>query len=245
MADILFHSSTLIAIPKTANPTPREIMTIQESSFQFKGDVKKLMGEKQFAIDAAVGSQEVSIKCKNGQLNPQALNDLFFNQTIATGGEKYVEKEQVTVTGAAATVAGGANFLENLGLVNKATGKVYQRVASAPAAGQYTVGAAGAYTFNATENTNVLLISYVQTDATLSSSITMANQLAGTTVSLQAIFHKKYRDGRQLNLRFFNVICPSIDFGFKLNDYAMPDFTLEVFEDPISGQVFKKSWTTA
>lgn len=242
MADIIFHSGKLIAIPKNvAVPTPRHIMTIQETSFDFKGDLKRLMGEGQYAVDAAIGSVEISLKCKNGQLNMRTVNELFFAKTVAASGEEFVENEQITVAAGAATLAGGAATLGDYGIFNKATGEQYTRVASAPAAKQYVFGASGALSFNVSENANVLLANYTKTNSTTMESIDLTNDLAGTTVTVEGLFHKKMRDGRQLNIRLYNLIVPSLSFAAKLNDYVMPEFTIEAFANT-AGSVGKYSF---
>ena len=242
MADIVFHSGKVIAIPKNiATPTPRQILTIQETSFDFKGDLKKLMGEGQYAVDAAIGSVEIGIKCKNGQLSAPAFNDLFFNKPVVNSGEVLVENESITVTAGAATLSAGALTLQDLGIFNAGTGLQYTRVASAPTASQYVWGANGALTFNTTENAAVLLATYIKNDTTTMQSFNATNDLAGTTVTLEAIFSKRMRDGRQFNLHFYNVIVPGLSFAAKLNDYVMPEFTMETFADPVKG-VFKWSY---
>lgn len=230
MPEIVFHSGKLIAIPKnTATPTPRQLMTIQETSFDFKGDLKKLMGEGQYAVDAAIGSVEISLKCKNGQLNMRTVNELFFAKTIVGSGEEFVENEVITVAAGTATLTAGALTLQDYGVTNRVTGVQYTRVASAPAAGQYVFGAAGVLTFNTTENANALLVNYVKSNTTTLESFDLTNDVAGSTVTVEAFFHKKMRDGRQFNLHFYNLIVPSLSFAAKLNDYVMPEFTMEAF----------------
>lgn len=243
MADIIFHSGEVKVISRgSAIATPRDLLTMQETSFDFKGDIKKLMGEGQYAVDAAVGTTEISMKCKNGQLNPTTFADVYFGKTIAQNGELYVKAEPITVAAGSATLAAGALAAQDLGVYNSVTGIQYTRVASAPAAGQYVWGASGVLTFNTSENAQVLLASYIKTDTTTMQSFSTTNDLAGTTVTLEAFFHKKFRDGRQFNMHFFNVIIPNLNFAYKLNDYSMPEFTMEAFADPVKG-VYRASWT--
>ena len=243
MADIIFHSGEIKVISRaSAIATPRDLLTIQETSFDFKGDIKNLMGEGQFAVDSAVGSIEISMKCKNGQLNPTTFADIYFGKSIAQNGEMYVKAESITVAAGTATLAGGALSAQDLGVYNSVTGLQYTRVASAPTAGQYIWGANGVLTFNVSENAQVLLASYIKTDNTTMQSFTANNELAGTTVTLEAFFHKKMRDGRQFNMHFYNVIIPSLNFAYKINDYTMPEFTMQAFADPVKG-VYRTSWT--
>lgn len=242
MADIIFHSGEIKVISRaSAIATPRDLLTIQETSFDFKGDIKNLMGEGQFAADSAVGSIEISMKCKNGQLNPTTFADIYFGKSIAQNGEMYVKAESITVAAGTATLAGGALSTQDLGVYNSVNGLQYTRVASAPIAGQYIWGTNGVLTFNVSENAQVLLASYIKTDTTMQ-SFTANNELAGTTVTLEAFFHKKMRDGRQFNMHFYSVIIPSLNFAYKINDYTMPEFTMQAFADPVKG-VYRTSWT--
>ena len=243
MADIIFHSGEIKVISRaSAIATPRDLLTIQETSFDFKGDIKNLMGEGQFAVDSAVGSIEISMKCKNGQLNPTTFADIYFGKNIAQNGELYVKAEPITVAAGTATLAGGALSAQDLGVYNSVTGLQYTRVATAPTAGQYIWGANGVLTFNVSENAQVLLASYIRNDTSTMQSFTANNELAGTTVTLEAFFHKKMRDGRQFNMHFYNVIIPSLNFAYKINDYTMPEFTMQAFADPVKG-VYRTSWS--
>lgn len=242
MPNILFHAGEIFVTSRaSATPTPRKLLTVQETSFDFKGDLKQLMGEGQFAVDAVVGTTEISMKCKNGQLDPVVYNEIFFGKTAASAGESRVGPEERTITAGAITLLGGADVTQDLGIFNKLTGVQYTRVITAPAAGQYVWGAAGAVTFNASENTQVVLCNYVKNDVAMR-SITAQNDPAGTTVTIEAFFAKRARDGGQFNMRFYNVIIPSLNWANKLNEYTLPEFTMQAFAHPTLG-VYKTSWT--
>lgn len=231
--NIAFHSGSLYIIRQgIAVPQPVKLMTVQETSFDFKGDTKELMGENQFSVDVAVGSIKITGKCKHGQLDPKAMNELFFGQTIAVGSRVLVQNELATVATASITAAAGVNFDTDFGVTNTATGEVYTRVASGPTAKQYSLNVAtGVYTLNATENGNVLSIDYIKRDTTGGTQLTLNNQQAGATVTFKGVFTKKYRDGRILTLELAQCVADSLQFAAKLNDYVLPEFNFGAFAD--------------
>lgn len=231
--NILFHSGALYVINTgIALPTPRRLATVQETSFDFKGDVKELMGENKFAVDVATGSIKITGKAKGGQVDPAFMNEMFFGQTMTTGSRILVQNELVTVASAAATAAAGANYDTDMGVTNTVTGEVYTRVASAPAAKQYTINVAtGVFAFNATENGNVLSIDYIKRDAANGSTLTLNNTLAGASVIFKGVFTKKYTTGHVLTMELQQCIADSMQFATKINDYAMPEFNFSAFAD--------------
>lgn len=226
MSNILFHTGALYI--SGDGKTPRRIMTMQETSFDFKGDLKKLMGEKQFAADSVVGTVDITAKAKTGQLDPDAFNDLFFGKTVTKGATVLVENEIGTVLLAKYTAAAGVAFSENLGIRDVDSGTVLKLVTGAPAAGEYSVNAAtGEYTFNAGMTGKKVQVDYLKTDAA-GSSLIVTNQLAGSTINFRGIFAKTFRDGRKLTMICRHCVCDSVQFGFKQNDYTMPDFSFSL-----------------
>lgn len=225
---IIFHSGALFVEDTAANSTPRRIGTLQDTQFDFKGSNKELFGENQFAEAVGRGSVKITGKAKNGRFSAAALNDLFFKQTLATGAKLFAFDEQGTVATAAITVANAANFSADLGVVNKATGVQYIKVASAPAALQYSVSA-GVYTFNASENGNIMQISYMYTSAT-GKTMPIVNQLAGVAPTFKGRFMAKYQTST-LCLTLNACVCDSIGFGFKLDDFSTPDFSFMAQDD--------------
>jgi hypothetical protein len=225
---IAFHSGALFVNSTAANSTPLQVATLQETSFDFKASNKELFGENQFAEAIGRGNTKISGKAKTGRFNGRLMNEVFFKQpnaSIVAQAKLLALDEAALVAAAAVTVVNGANFQEDLGVQGLA-GVPYTRVASAPAAAQYSVNTTtGVYTFNATENGNALKISYLyKTTAAGSSTLQILNQAAGEAPTFRAIFSQRFQS-QTMTLILNNLVSESLGFAFKTEDFAMPDFS--------------------
>lgn len=234
---ISFHSGALFAKGTGANPYSIRVATLQETSFDFKSSNKELTGENQFAEAIGRGSTKISGKAKSGRFNGRLMNEVFFKQpstSILAQAKLIALDEAAVVATASATVANAANFLEDLGVQNATTGEPYTRVGAAPAVKQYTVNeATGIYTFNATENGNNLLFSYLyKSSASGASTLQILNQAAGEAPTFRAIFSQKFQ-GQTLTLTLNALVAESLGFGFKNEDFAMPDFAFSAQADTL------------
>jgi hypothetical protein len=227
-----FHSGYLYVKASSSNPTPRRIATLQEVSFAFKGSNKELMGEMQFA--EAVGRSDIKItgKAKTGKFVADAFNDIFFNQSATTGHKKVAYDEAGVVTvGHTYTVDNDDDFVEDLGVALVSTGAQMKRVASSPAAGEYSVNeSTGVYTFNTANDGAAIIVSYVYSDDTAGKTIPIINTLAGEAPTFQSIFFNKFQ-GETVYLKLNAVVAENLDFGFKTGDFAMPDFSFSAQAD--------------
>lgn len=226
-----FHTGYLFIVGAGALATPRRIGTLQEVSFSFKGTNKSLTGEMQFA--EAVGRSDVKItgKAKTGKFSADAFNDIFFSQQVEAGHKAVVYDEERTIDNNTFTVAAGANIAQDLGVAYKLTGVQLTRVASSPAAGQYTVNmATGAYSFHESDEDKAVLVTYVRTVSDAGKTIPIVNMLAGEAPTFQGIFFNKFQ-GKSIYLKLNALVSDSLDFGFKSGDFAMPDFGFEAQAD--------------
>jgi len=243
---IAFHSGALFAKGTAANSTPIQVATLQEVSFDFKASNKELFGENQFAEAIGRGNTKISGKAKSGRFNGKLMNEVFFKQpnaSILAQAKLLALDEAGTVTAAAITVANGANFVEDLGVQRASTGEPYTRVATAPAAKEYSVNeTTGAYAFNASENTNGMRISYLyKSTASGSSTLQINNQQAGEAPTFRAIFSQKFQT-QTMTLILNALVAESLAFGFKNEDFAMPDFSFAAQADAL-GTVGELSMT--
>ncbi|MFG6413802.1 hypothetical protein ACG02S_07800 [Roseateles sp. DC23W] len=243
---IAFHSGALFVKGTGANPRALRVATLQETSFDFKASNKELTGENMFAEAIGRGNIKISGKAKSGRFNGALMNQLFFAQpdaNILSQAKLIALDEPGTVATATVTVANGTNFLEDLGVQSATTGEQYERVTSAPAAKQYSVNeATGVYTFNATENTNSLLFSYLhKTVAAGAKTLKITNQLAGEAPTFKGIFSTKFQ-GQTLTLTLNALVSESLAFGFKNEDFSMPDFSFAAQVDSL-GAVGELSMT--
>lgn len=226
---VSFGSGSAFGIPSGANPTPVQFGVLQDIAFDFNFSIKELRGQFQFPVALARGAGKATWKAKAAKLNAAAVNSLFFNGTASTGLELTAISEVGTIATAAVTVANSAFFQSDLGCVNSVTGVQYTRVASAPAAGQYTV-AAGVYGFNATENGTVMLFNYSYTAAAGGTKIQVVNQLMGNQTTFQMIFNEKF-NGNTVQFRFPSAVANKWTFGTKLEDFTIPEWDGELSAD--------------
>lgn len=230
-----FGSGALIGTKiGVANATPRQLATLQEASVEFSFNVKELMGNMQFPVAVARGAGKISGKAKMASFQAAAVNDLFFDGTSATGEIRVAYNEAGTPTTNSLTSANSATWSEDLGVFNRNSGTFMERVASAPAAGQYTV-AAGVYTFAVADSNPPVYLTYRYTSAAAGKLITITNQLLGVQPTFSAVLSTRFThaDGitRQLNFKLNSCMSSKFSIATKLEDFIIPDFDFQAFAD--------------
>ena len=213
-----FGSGVLFGVPvsgnQAANPTPYKFGVLQEASVEFKGDLKKLFGQKQFPVATARGKIEVDCKAKIAGLDSGLLNQLYFGQIAATGMSVMADDESTSIPETPGpytiTVSHATNFLTDFGVREAASGAQFTRVASGPAAGQYSVSTStGVYTFAAADQGKNVLISYTYSVTGQGTTVTIANQLMGYAPEFRAFLYNTFR-GKFFGLELFNCILGQI-----------------------------------
>jgi hypothetical protein len=231
MAQYAFGSGSMFGIRSGSNPTPARFGALQDGSVDFTATQKELFGEFQFPIAVAAGTAKIAGKAKFARMQGRAINDLFFNSTLAGGRTEIADREAGTVATAAITVVNnGANFIEDLGVINAVTGLPYVRVASAPAAGQYSVSGTGVYSFNATENANAMQITYSYNVPSTGQKLTITNQVLGAAKAFKTVMTALF-DNQRTTLTLNACMATKITFATKLEDFAMQDFDFGGFAD--------------
>ncbi|WP_310613736.1 hypothetical protein [Limnohabitans sp.] len=245
----LWGTATSDALGNTiANPTPIKFGVLQDTGFSFERDLKMLYGQQAFAVAVAGGKMKLSIKAKLAQISGRIYNDLFFGQALSTGTLTAVQED---LTGAAipaspntltVTPPSSGTYARNLGVLDS-NGLPMQVVASAPATGQYSVSAAGVYTFAAADAGKVVYISYTYTvAATNAKTISLTNPIMGTVPVFGVDFSARYM-GKQATFRFPTCASKKLGFDPKQDDFAAGDFDIEAFADPVSGAVCTLSFS--
>jgi hypothetical protein len=111
--NLQFGSGVLYALPNAgnlaANPTPYKFGVLQESSVEFKGDIKKLFGQQQFPVAKARGKIDVSGKAKLAVIDVGMLNQLYFGQTSAAGVTQLAVDEAQNVPAVATFIVTATN----------------------------------------------------------------------------------------------------------------------------------------
>jgi hypothetical protein len=216
--------------------TPVRFGALQEVSVDIAFTTKQLFGQYQFPLAVGRGTAKVSGKAKFAQLNAQAFNDLFFNQSSIAAGEVVTITAESDVIGASVanqvTVVQSAGYLQDLGVLNATTQQVLQRVTGTPSGtGNYSCNESnGSYAFNSTMNGSTVLISYNYTDAGNGQNIVIANQLLGSSPQFLVVLTETFQ-ALKLTLQLNACMSSKLTFASKLEDFWMQDFDFEAFVD--------------
>lgn len=216
-----------------ANSTPINFGLVQEVSLDLGFDVKELYGQYQFPVAIARGKAKFTGKSKMAKISGLAFGNLFFGITPVAGqiATAFAEAGAVPGTPYQITVANAANYVDDLGVVNAATGIPLVKVASGPTTGQYSVNTAtGVYTFAAADTLLAVLINYTYTIASTGQKITVVNSLLGTTPTFQAQLFTTFQ-GLAMNVKLPLCTSSKLTNATKLDDFVMPDLEWSVQAD--------------
>ncbi len=215
-----------------ANSTPVPLGVMQDISIQFTGDMKPLYGNQQWPVAFARGKLKLEAKAKLARINGRLFNDLFFGSTMTTGQILTALGELATVPSAVAytvTAANGATFALDLGVYYAATGMPFTKVAAAPTIGQYSVSAAGVYTFAAADASAAVALAYTYT-ATSGQTITLNQQSMGAIPVFKGVFTTSYQ-GKVMTLTLNNCASAKLGFATKQDDWTIPELDFEACAD--------------
>jgi len=214
----------LFAIPNVANPTPVPIASLKSCKVGVKQGKAVFRGNQLDVIDVGNKARDWSVDIQHADFRGSVL------QLVATGGVKVAGGilpaigEQQTIAAAAFTVSQSAVFTEDGGVLDLTAGKFLQRVASAPAVGQYSGPVAGVYTCNATDNGHVVLATYSYTPASpVGETTTVSNAIQSQSVPFKLrVYNPWVVNGstRLVGLDFPSVHFEEIDLDFKVEDFA-------------------------
>jgi hypothetical protein len=235
----MFGTALMWATPLTnsagaavANPSPLLFGTMQECEVEFKRDLKALHGQNQFPVKIAGGKSSINGKAKFATIFGGMLEFIMFGQAGSAGIQSavYDTVGAIIATTVTPTVPSSGTWLKDLGVVDAATGRPMLRVASAPAAGQYSVSA-GAYTFAVADAGKTAYISYAYTaTSTTARKGTIVNQPMGQVPTFALDLYSPF-DGKSIVYSFPKAIAEGIKFGFKNDDYTVPDLGFQCFAD--------------
>lgn len=232
-----FGTGQMFALP-VGGGVPLKVGALQDVSVDFAGDLKELYGQNQFALDVARGKTKITGKAGMGVMDADLFNQLFFGSTVTTGEKKQAFNEAGTVPGATTytiTVANGADFYLDLGVVYAATGIPLKQVPSAPAVGEYTVSNVGVYTFAAADANANVLITYLWTDATSGKTMQITNNLMGNTPKFQTVLSEIY-EGKYVTLVLYSCVSSKLNFPLKQDNYTIPEIDFSA-QDNGSGTI--------
>lgn len=244
MATSMFGSGVLWGVrTDLTTPTPVNFAILQNIDFKDSADLKELHGQYEYSVEQARGKRKSTVKASAGRFSLNAMNSLFYNGTVGAGYTAIQFQELGTIpasTPYTVTVANSSTWIQTLSVNYYTTGLPLTRVASSPAAGQYTE-AAGVYTFAAADEGKQVQISYKYTVTGSGQSLTVANQLMGTNPTFQATFYANRGSGTaagMIALTLKACTMNSLEFKTKIDDFSMPDFEFGFHADA-SGNVME------
>lgn len=239
---IIFGAGKLIAVPTNlydgsaiANPTPVILGTMQDISLDLSVEMKSLYGSKRYPIAIGQGKGKTEIKAKYAEINGGILGSLFFGKASTAGIKAAVFDSAGTIPGTpyqlTITPPSSGTFVADLGVAFTTTGVQLTRVASAPAANQYSVNVAtGVYTFAAADTAKAVLISYEYSAAAGGEVWTLSNDTMGATPSFSLLLQTSY-DGKTLVCKLNKAVSGKLNLPLKNEDFAIYDFEAEAFAD--------------
>src|ERR1017187_6463726 len=157
---------------------PQRLLSLASLKIDVKAKNVNLMGQNQYPDDVMTSDKEASIEIEVGRVGIDLIN-MAAGEMIATGRTDMVIDEggpggtAVPVTPFQITVTGSANFVDDLAVMNAATGQQLQKVTSGPTAGQYSF-AAGIYTFSTGDNVSGVKVKIRYTKAVTATGRTLS-----------------------------------------------------------------------
>jgi len=227
-----FGVGRMFGIPQglpAGTATPVQLGALEKVQIEFSGDLKELGGSQSFSLDLARGKFKITGKASFAKINAATWNSLYFGQAVTTGQTLISLDELGTVPAAAPytiTVANGATFAQDLGVVYQNGNGLISQVppAPGPAAAQYSQGAGGVYTFAAADAGAPVKFCYEYT-GTGGYTMALINQDQGSVPTWKAAFTTKFR-GKSLTLVLNKCGSAKLSFATK-DDWTVPemDFT--------------------
>lgn len=217
-----------------ANPTPVKFGVLQEVTLDIEFAQKELYGGNQFPVAIGRGAGKVSGSAKQAQINGLMWASLLFGQTPASGllGDFQDTAGAVIPTTPfeiTPTVPSSGTWSADLGVLD-ANANPMTRVASSPAAGQYSV-AAGVYTFAAADTGKTVFINYRYTaTVTGAQKQTVLSQPMGYSPSFAVDLLMSYQ-GKQLTVHLYNATSAKLNLQTKVDDFLIPQFDFDAFAD--------------
>lgn len=228
-----FNSGLAYMVDSDTVPTPTNIKILQSASIDLKATLKELFGQN--ILPVAVGRSQVKVtgKLKFADYQPRQIRD-FFGASMTAGQTLILNNEADSVPAPSGpytiTVAQSATWVLDLGVVYAATGIPLTRGASASGQGIYSVSA-GVYTFNSTDASAAVLISYTYTLSSAGETVTMSNTSAGAANTFKTVLGSSY-NGLQTNFILNSCVNESFKmYDSKIGDFTMPELDFAAFAD--------------
>jgi hypothetical protein len=246
MSQYAFGSGNMYVTPLSdasgnviANPTPMPLLTLQDGTIDFAGDVKELYGQNQFAQAIGRGKVKFTVKVKPARIFASVWNTMFFGQTLNSGlmavntdtvGQAIPSTSPYTIT-IAPPYSG--TYVSDAGVID-ANGNPMTRVASSPVTGQYSLNVlTGVYTFASADQGKTVYINYMYSASTgvgSAQKMTIKNLPMGYAPAFKADLTVAYL-GKLTTMSFRRCMPTKMSIGFKNEDFAIPEFDFSPMDD--------------
>lgn len=219
-----------------ANGTPVQFGALQDISADISFEEKMLYGAYQMPIAVGRGKGKFSLKAKTANIMGTVFSDLFFGAGGSNSIKDVVANFAASVPASTpwqVTIAppNSGTFVSDYGVLNANTGLPLKKVATGPAAGQYSVTAGGVYTFASADANTPVLISYEYSATSTSARVvTMTNQLMGYAPTFKCALDTAF-GGKSLTLVLNSCVSTKLSLPFKNDDFMVPEFEFSAFAD--------------
>lgn len=228
------------------NPTPGQILTLQDVSIDISQDLKELRGATKWPEDIAPADMKGSGKFGTGRVDQQVFNNVFFANASSTGIVQAVQGESGTVPASSVytvTVTNSAQFDEDFGVQyasgigGAGAGRFTRIPTGTPTQGQYTVSA-GVYTFAAADANAAVLISYSFTASAVGTTISVINENMGFGPVFELFLMRPYQkltvSGKNYTggLRLYACRASKLGQEKKRDGYTIPALEFQYFANP-------------
>lgn len=234
-----FGLGGLYLTPSGANPTPVQVGVLSDVSIDINYDLKELRGQYQVAVDVARGPLKITGKSKNAAIAAGLLLAALGGGSVTTGSKLGITGEVgvIPTTPFQLTVAQGATYYEDLGVVDLTAGKQLVRGATATGTGVYAVNpATGQYTFHTSDQGHNVAFSYAYTGAAVGKTVSLLNQVMGASTPFILSAYNIY-GGKGFGFRFPAAHIPKLALAMKAEAYTEQDVEFFVVQDPTSTKV--------
>jgi hypothetical protein len=212
---------------------PDQFAILQNNSIDFSFEIKELYSQLGYPVDIARGKGKITGKAQVARVFAALYADIFFGSAVVTGEDNVSENELYTLASTTLAVAHASSFVADLGVFYSAAGnfKFTYTTAAPTAAGQYTTGTNGSYTFYTGDIGAAIAISYVYTD-TNGKTITITNNFMGYTPTFIGTFYQQHStqgSSGQMTLRLNECVSSHLTIPTRIDDYALQDFDFQAF----------------
>jgi hypothetical protein len=222
---------------------PIQFGIVQSVSLDFDFTTKPLYGQNQFPVAVARSQGRITGRSSFARVNGVLWADLLFGNTMAAGKVSVAYQEAATVPAISpytVTVANGATFSNDLGVIDNVSGNLFTRVTTPATAMEYSVNeSTGIYTFGALATGKAVVISYEYNTVATGKKTILTNQLMGRTPTFRLVFNQQISPGaacagqQVLPMTVILNCCTSskLSLPTRVDDWMIQEFDFEAYAD--------------